>query len=189
MSTAEAAAGAARVGGRPLASYTADRNYYEDFAPGQRIRHVRGKTVGEFDNQIITNLVMNTAHSHFNEAAMASSPWGTRLVFGLVTGSMVIGLATQDCAENALAEVRLDGLRFVAPVFHGDTLQAYSEVLTTGDAPDRPDAGLVTFRHYGTKLPAGGGEERLVFQGDRTVLLKRRSHWSDGPSASSPSPK
>jgi acyl dehydratase len=166
------------VAGRALHSYTGTANYFEDFSVGQRIRHVRGKTVGEFDNQIITNLVMNTAHSHFNEASMAASPWGTRLVFGLVTGSMVIGLATQDCVENALAEVRLDGLRFVAPVFHGDTLYAYSEVLATDDAPDRPDAGLVTFRHYGTKVPAGGGDEQLVFQGDRTVLLKRASHWS-----------
>ena len=179
MSTAETApAPAGEVGGRPLHSYTGAANYFEDFSVGQRIRHVRGKTVGEFDNQIVTNLVMNTAHSHFNEAAMAASPWGTRLVFGLVTGSMVIGLATQDCAENALQELRLDGLRFVAPVFHGDTLYAYSEVLATDDAPGRPDAGLVTFRHYGTKLPGGGGDEELVFQGDRTVLLKRASHWS-----------
>jgi itaconyl-CoA hydratase len=179
VSTSEAAAATApAVGGRPLSSYTSRGNYFEDFSVGQRIRHVRGKTVGEFDNQIVTNLVMNTAHSHFNEASMKSSPWGTRLVFGLVTGSMVIGLATQDCAENALAEVRLDGLRFVAPVFHGDTLYAYSEVLAAEASPDRPDAGLVTFRHYGTKVPADGGPEQLVFQGERTVLLKRASHWS-----------
>ena len=182
MSTAERASAAtsppaAPVGGRALGSYTGRGNYFEDFTVGQRIRHVRGKTVGEFDNQIITNLVMNTAHSHFNEASMAGSPWGTRLVFGLVTGSMVIGLATQDCAENALAELRLDGLRFVAPVFHGDTLYAYSEVLSVEDAADRDDAGVVTFRHYGTKVPVVGGPEALVFQGDRTVLLKRRSHW------------
>jgi acyl dehydratase len=174
------------VSARSLASYTGARNYFEDFEVGQKIRHVRGKTVGEFDNQIITNLVMNTAHSHFNEAAMAQSPWGTRLVFGLVTGSLVIGLATQDCAENALAEVRLDGLRFVAPVFHGDTLWAYSEVLSVEDSSERDDAGLVTFRHYGTKTPAGQAQgesgqarEQLVFQGDRTVLLKRRSHWAN----------
>lgn len=170
--------------GRGLATYTGTNNYFEDFTVGQKIRHVRGKTVGEFDNQILTNLVMNTAHSHFNEAAMLKSPWGTRLVFGLVTGSLTIGLATQDCAENAVAELGLTGLRFVSPVFHGDTIWAFSEVLDTSDAPDRDDAGIVRFKHWGTKTPAAvdgsaGGEEVLVFEGERTVLLKRRSHWAN----------
>ena len=162
---------------RSLSSYTGTGNYFEDFEVGRRIRHVRGKTVGEFDNQIVTNLVMNTAHSHFNEAAMARSPWGERLVFGLVTGSLVIGLATQDCAENALAELGLDKLRFVAPVFHGDTIWAFSEVLETADAPDRDDAGVVRFKHWGMKTPRGGGDDQVVFEGERRVLVKKRSHW------------
>lgn len=163
---------------RTLGSYTGAGNYFEDFTVGQRIRHARGKTVGEFDNQILTNLVMNTAHSHFNEAAMATSPWGERLVFGLITGSLVIGLATQDCAENALAELALDGLRFTAPVFHGDTLGAFSEVLETADAPDRSDAGVVRFKHWGVKTPKGGGTEQIVFEGERTVLIKKRAAWA-----------
>ncbi len=147
---------------------TGDGNYFEDFEVGQRFRHVRGKTVEAFENQILTHLVMNTAHAHFNEDAMKDSPWGQRLVFGLVTGSIVIGLATQDVAENAIAELGLDGLRFTAPVFHGDTLYAYSEVVKTSDG-DRPDAGVVVFRHHGYKQ-----DGTKVFEGERRVLLKRR---------------
>ncbi|MEE2777593.1 MAG: MaoC family dehydratase [Acidobacteriota bacterium] len=150
---------------------TGNGNYFEDFEIGQSLRHVRGKTVGEFENQILTNLVMNTAHSHFNEDAMKDSAWGQRLVFGLVTGSIVVGLATQDVAENALAELGLDGLRFTAPVFHGDTLYAYSEVVSKEDS-DREDAGIVVFCHHGYKQ-----DETKVFEGLRRVLLKRRSHW------------
>ena len=153
------------------ASLTGNHNYFEDFEVGDSLRHVRGKTVGEFENQILTHLVMNTAHAHFNEHAMKSSPWGQRLVFGLVTGSIVIGLATQDVAENALAELGLDELRFTAPVFHGDTLYAYSEVVSKEDS-DREDAGIVVFRHHGYKQ-----DDTKVFEGLRRVLLKRRSHW------------
>ena len=149
-------------------SLTGNSNYFEDFEVGQRFRHARGKTVGEFENQILTHLVMNTAHGHFNEDAMKDSPWGQRLVFGLVTGSIIIGLATQDVAENAVAELGLDGLRFTAPVFHGDTLSAYTEVVSTSDG-DRPDAGVVVFRHHGYKQ-----DGTKVFEGDRRVLLKRR---------------
>ncbi len=126
---------------------TGDGNYFEDFEVGQRFRHVRGKTVEAFENQILTHLVMNTAHAHFNEDAMKDSPWGQRLVFGLVTGSIVIGLATQDVAENAIAELGLDGLRFTAPVFHGDTLYAYSEVIETSDPRISGSLSRALFEH------------------------------------------
>ena len=155
------------------AALTGDDNYFEDFETGQRMRHARGCTVDEVENQMLTKLVMNSADGHFNEQKMAPSPFGQRLVFGLVTGSIVMGLATQDTGENALQEVGLTGLRFRAPVFHGDTLTAYTEVLETKDA-EREDAGLVRFKHWGLKQ-----DETVVFEGEREVLIKRRSHWAD----------
>ncbi|HEV8575330.1 MAG TPA: MaoC family dehydratase [Dehalococcoidia bacterium] len=149
---------------------TGNSNYFEDFSVGDCMKHARGTTVGEVENQLLTKLVMNTAQAHFNEHAMKDTPFGQRLVFGLVTGSIVMGLATQDIAENALAELRLDKLRFTAPVFHGDTLYAYSEVLLKQDV--REDAGEVTFKHRGVNQ-----DGKVVFEGERTVLIKRRSHW------------
>ncbi len=152
-------------------SLTGRANYFEDFSAGDRFRHARGTTVGELENQMLTKLVMNTADAHFNEDAMSRTAFGRRLVFGLVTGSIVMGLATQDVAENALAEVGLDKLRFTAPVFHGDTLYAYTEVLSK-DVSGREDAGEVRFKHWGLNQ-----EGKVVFEGERTVLIKRRSHW------------
>jgi acyl dehydratase len=143
-------------------------SYFEDFTVGDKYRHARGTTVGEVENQLLTKLVMNTAHAHFNEHAMKGGPFGQRLVFGLVTGSIVIGLATQDTAEHAIAEIGLDKMRFKAPVFHGDTLYAYTEVLEKRDA-DRDDAGIVRFKHWGVK-----DDGTVVFEGERAVLVKRR---------------
>ena len=146
--------------------------WFEDFTPGERMRHARGSTVGEVENLLLTKLVLNTAQAHFNEHVMAGSALGDgRLVFGLITGSIVIGLATEDTAEHALAEVALDRLRFTAPVHHGDTLYAFTEVLTRSDA-ERDDAGLVRFKHWGANQ-----EGTIVFEAERTVLVKRRSHW------------
>jgi acyl dehydratase len=148
--------------------------WFEDFSPGQRMRHARGTTIGEVENQLLTKLVLNTAQAHFNEHVMVGSPFGDgRLVFGLITGSIVIGLTTEDTAEHALAEVALDGLRFTSPVHHGDTLYAFTEVLSVDDA-DRDDAGLVRFKHWGATQ-----EGTIVFEAERTVLVKRRSHWSE----------
>lgn len=157
----------------PVSQLTGRDNYFEDFTVGDRMRHARGSTIGEAENHLLTKLVMNTADGHFNEDKMRRLSFGTRLVFGLVTGSVVLGLASQDTAENALAELALDGLRFRSPVHHGDTLYAYSEVLETR-AADRPDAGVVRFKHWGAK-PDG----TIVFEGERTVLVKRRSHWGE----------
>ena len=147
---------------------TGSTNYFEDFTVGDRYRHGRGTTVGEVENQLLTKLVMNTAHAHFNEHVMKGSPFGQRLVFGLVTGSIVIGLTTQDVAENAIAELALDKLRFKAPVFHGDTLYAFTEVLAKEDS-DRTDAGVVRFKHWGVNQ-----DDAVVFEGERTVLIRRR---------------
>src|SRR6266850_2598246 len=121
----------------------------------------------------ITNVTMNTAEGHFNEHLMKSSPWGQRLGFGGVTISMCIGLAAEDTAENALMELGLDKIRLKAPVHHGDTLYCYSEVLEKQDA-QQPDAGIVRFRHYGVNQ-----DDKHVFEGERIVLIKRRSHWGD----------
>jgi itaconyl-CoA hydratase len=156
-----------------VAPLTGKRNYFEDFEVGAKMRHARGTTIGEVENQMLTKLVLNTADGHYNEHRMESTNFGRRLVFGLITGSVCIGLAMQDTGENALAELALDKIRFTAPVFHGDTLYAYSEVLEKRDA-DRDDAGIVRFRHWGVKQ-----DSSVVFEGERTVLIKRRSHWGN----------
>jgi acyl dehydratase len=158
---------------------TGSNNYFEDFTPGQVFRHARGKTMCEQDNVGITLQVLNTAEGHFNEDvmqknAMGRAGWDRRVQFGGVTIAMVIGLAMQDTGENALMELGLDKIRLKSPVFHGDTLYAYTEVLAKEDG-DRADAGVVTFRHWGVNQ-----KDAVVFEGERRVLLKRKSHYGRG---------
>ncbi|WP_395106175.1 MaoC family dehydratase [Actinomadura sp. SCN-SB] len=146
--------------------------YFENFAVGELIEHARGKTLTEMEGVLLCNLVMNTASGHFDEATMARSEFGRRIVFGGVTAALVIGLTMQDTAEHAIRELRLDRMRFRAPVFHGDTLYAFTEVLSTEvfstDVPaDR--AGVVGLRHWGVNQ-----KDEIVFEADRTVLVRRR---------------
>lgn len=156
---------------------TGDSNYFEDFTVGQRMRHFRSATIGEVENNCLTKQVMNTAQAHWNEEALRGSPLGDgRLVFGLITASLTVGLASQDTAENALAEVGLDQIRFRRPVHIGDTITAYSEVLATSDAPGQAHAGVVRFKHWGRNQHG-----QVVCELERAVLVKRRSH--DHPDA------
>jgi acyl dehydratase len=143
---------------------TGTDNYFEDFTPGDLIRHARGKTVTEMDGVLLCNLVMNTAQGHFNSDLMQKSPFGDVIVFGGIVASMVIGLAYQDTGEQAIAEIGLDRVRFRVPVQHGDTLYAFTEVLEKDEGN-----GEVRFRHWGINQ-----KEQVVFEGERRVRLKRR---------------
>lgn len=154
-----------------VSALTGKNNYFEDFHLGMVMEHAHAKTVGELENTMFTNMAMIMAHAHLNEDEMSRDPRRHRTVFGGVTSALVIGLASQDTSENALAELALDKLRFTAPVFHGDTLYAYSEVLEVSDGT-RLDAGEVRFRHWGVNQ-----RREVVFETERTVLIKRRSHW------------
>ena len=156
-----------------LSQLTGPDTYFEDFEVGAVMRHARGKTVTPLENVLITNLVMNTAQGHFNAHMMENSPFRAILSYGGVNFSLVLGLACEDCCENALAELGLDNIRLSKPVTHGDTLYAYSEVLEKRDA-ERDDAGIVVFRHYGYNQ-----RDEQVAQVDRTALIKRRSHWAE----------
>lgn len=156
-----------------LASLTSADNYFEDFKVGQVIRHARGKTMTQLENVNITNMVMNTAQGHFNEDQMSKTPLGKILCYGGVNFSLVLGLASQDTVENALAELGLDNITLKTMVFHGDTLYAYSKVLEKRDS-DQDDAGIVVFRHFGVNQ-----NKELVAQVDRTALIKKKSHWLD----------
>lgn len=147
-------------------------NWFEDFEVGQRMRHSRSATIGEVENNYISKQVMNTAQAHWNEEAMRGSPLGDgRLVFGLITGSLTVGLTSQDTGENAVAEIGLDKVRFRKPVHHGDTVTAYTEVLATEDSPTHAGAGIVRFKHWGRNQHGD-----VVCELERIVLIKRRSH-------------
>jgi itaconyl-CoA hydratase len=156
----------------PGTSLTGSDNYFESFEAGQVMRHARGKTVTPLENVLITNMVMNTAQAHFNSHAMETSPFKGIVSYGGVNFSLVLGLACQDCCENAIAELGLDNVRLSKPVTHGDTLYAFTEVLATTES-EREDAGIVTFRHFGYNQ-----RDELVVQVDRRALIKRRSHWA-----------
>jgi itaconyl-CoA hydratase len=147
---------------------TGKDNYFEDFVVGAVMRHARGKTIEAAEHVMVTNLVMNSAQGHFNEEAAKATPFGKRMTFGGYTAALVIGLSSQDTSENALAELSLHKIRFATPVFAGDTIIAFTEVLGVSEADD-PAAGIVHFKHWGVNQ-----DDKVVFEGERKVLVKRR---------------
>lgn len=141
--------------------------FAEDFAVGARFRHVRSRTITDLDLNGLTLLVMNTASGHFSTQEMVDTPFGERINYGGLTLALTIGLATQDTSGQALREIGLDDIRFAAPVRHGDTLAAATEVLAVEPSGD---AAEVTFRHHGVNQR---GE--IVCEATRRVLVRTRA--------------
>lgn len=151
---------------------TGNHNYYEDFEVGEVYEHTRGKTMTEMDNVLLTNLVLNTAQGHYNEDLMEDLEFGERLVYGGINLSLVCGLASEDISENAITELEYDDVQFTAPVFHGDTLYAESEVLEKHDSEEYPDGGVVSFRVRGYNQ-----DDEQVLGATKTVVLKKHEGY------------
>jgi acyl dehydratase len=149
--------------------------YFENFRPGQKFAHRRGRTLTQYDNMRWTFATMNTAQGHWNVEAMKDY-FGGAFEKPIVNGAVVIaasaGLSSEDIAENCCAELKLGKITITTPVFPGDTLWASSEILETADAPMRPDAGLVRYA-----ITARNQREQVVCSFERTILVKRATHW------------
>lgn len=101
---------------------------FEDYELGEKIDHVDGMTVEEAEHQIATRLYQNTAKVHFDAHAQAASRFGKRLIYGGVVISIARALSFNGLA-NACEIMAINGGTHAAPLFAGNTVYAWSEVL------------------------------------------------------------
>ncbi|WP_440009791.1 MaoC family dehydratase [Halomicrococcus sp. SG-WS-1] len=153
--------------------------YYEDFDVGDIYKHPYGRTVTETDNVWFTNVSMNLNPMHFNEAYAAETEFGERLVDGTYVIALAVGMSVIDVSQNATANLGYDDIRHHAPVFHGDTIFAESEVVDKRESESRDHVGIVT-----TELRAYNQHDELVLSLERTPMVLKREHAQ--PSAATP---
>ncbi len=104
--------------------------YYDDLEVGQRIRHSLGRTVTEADNVLFSALTMNTQPLHINEDFAAKTQFGQRIVNGIFTLGLVVGITVPELTEGTIvANLGYERVVHPHPVFHGDTIYVESEVL------------------------------------------------------------
>jgi 2-methylfumaryl-CoA hydratase len=128
---------------------------FGDYAVGECIDHVDGVTIEEAEHQLATRLYQNTAKVHFDGFAAKDTRFGRRLIYGGVAISLARAL-TFNGLGNAFKIAAINGGRHVAPLFAGDTVYAWSEVLETADVGHRKDVGALRLRTVATKnLPCG----------------------------------
>ena len=101
---------------------------FDHYEIGEKIDHMDGMTVEEAEHQIATRLYQNTAKVHFNQHEQAAGRHGARLIYGGVPLSVARSLAFNGLA-NAADILAINAGSHVNPLFAGDTVYAWSEVL------------------------------------------------------------
>lgn len=156
---------------------------WDDYEVGERINHVDGMTVEEAEHMLATRLYQNTARVHFNQHVEKEGRFGRRIVYGGHVMSLARSLTFNGLA-NAVSIAAINGGTHSNPVFAGDTIYAWSEVLAKLEIPERLDFGALRVRSLATKdLPChefpdrdvnGNFESAVVLELDYTVLMPRR---------------
>ena len=142
--------------------------YFEDFTVG--VEHVtRGRTITEADIMLFAGLSGDNTELHTNEAWAAQGPFGRRIAHGLLTLSISSGLTTRMnlITDTVVAFYGIDKLRFVKPVFIGDTIYVKKTVLDT-----MAKGGVMGVVTFDTTVLNQNDESVLVYR-DKLAIKKR----------------
>lgn len=164
----------------PIAGYdlalAGSPHRFGDYAPGERIDHVDGTTVEEAEHQLATRLYQNTAKVHFDALAARDTRFGRRLIYGGHVISIARAL-TFNGLGNAFHVAAINGGRHVSPLFAGDTVHAWSEVLEAAPLPGRGDVGALRLRTVAAKAPCGDFPLRQD-GADHPAVLLELDYWA-----------
>jgi acyl dehydratase len=146
--------------------------YYEEFEVGETIEHQKRRTVSESDNQQFCDMTMNQQPLHLDADFAADTQFGERLVNGLYTMSVAVGVSIPDTTDGTIvANLSYDDVSHPEPVFHGDTIRAQSTVTDKRETSDG-ERGVVTMKVEVFKVD--GDDETLVCEFERTVLSLKK---------------
>jgi itaconyl-CoA hydratase len=145
--------------------------YFDELEVGHVIKHVNGRTVTEMDNVLFSALTMNTQPLHLNQDFASKTEFGQRLVNGVFTLGLVVGLTVPELTEGTIvANLGYDKVVHPNPVFHGDTIYAESEILEKRESKSRPNAGIVRIKCTGRNQ-----DGTVVVEFERTAMFLKKS--------------
>ena len=118
--------------------------YFEDYEIGAS-RLTSGRTITE------TDFIVHAGHTgdffphHMDAEYMKTTPFGQRIAHGTLVFSVGIGL-TASVVNPVAFSYGYDRLRFIKPVFIGDTIRTRTTIAAKEDDSKRPGSGRVIER-------------------------------------------
>ncbi|MFL5204513.1 MAG: MaoC family dehydratase [Microvirga sp.] len=146
--------------------------YFEDFIAGNKYEHRLTRTVTQMDNMLFSNMTLNPQPLHIDAHFCATeTEWGKPLMNSLFTLGLMIGISVNDTTVGTtIANLGMTDVKFPAPLFEGDTINATTEIVAKRESKSRPDAGIVDFIHRAYKQ-----DGTLVAECRRQAFMRKRS--------------
>ncbi|SFN68574.1 Acyl dehydratase [Mesorhizobium sp. NFR06] len=141
--------------------------YFEDYEIGSS-RLTGGRTITE------TDFIVHAGHTgdffphHMDAEFMKTTPFGQRIAHGTLVFSVGVGL-TASVVNPVAFSYGYDRLRFIKPVFIGDTIRTRTTIAAKTDDPKRPAAGRVIER-----VEVINQRDEVVLAADHIYIVERR---------------
>lgn len=109
------------------------------------------KTVGESDVYLFAGITGDLSPNHVDEEAMARTSMGRRVAHGVLTVGFMSTASTRfvELTGEPAVSVGYDGVRFLAPVFIGDTIEVTYTVTEVEPARRRTIADVTVHTRGG----------------------------------------
>ncbi|MGB6199935.1 MAG: MaoC/PaaZ C-terminal domain-containing protein [Candidatus Acidiferrales bacterium] len=115
--------------------------YFEDYAVNER-RETGGRTITEADIVLHAGQTGDFFPHHMDAEWCSKQPFGQRMAHGTLVFSIAVGLTAGDINPRAMS-YGYDRVRFVKPVFIGDTVHVLVSIKEKRDDAKRPAHGIV----------------------------------------------
>jgi 2-methylfumaryl-CoA hydratase len=155
-------------------------NFFEDFRPGSTLTHAVPRTVTEGDQALYIALTGDRYPLHCSAEFARSLGYERETVNDLLVFHVVFGKTVNDVSRNSPANLGYASVRFLTPVYPGDTLRSVSEVIGKKENKSGEN-GVVWVKTKGTNQR---GETVLEFY--RWVMVNKRDPATPTGAADSP---
>ena len=143
-------------------------NYFEDFRVGMVIRHATPRTVTLGDASVYQACYGNRFAVQSSDAMACSIGYPRAPLDDMLVFHVVFGKTVPDLSLNAIANLGYADVRFLEPVYPGDTLSATTDIIGLRENSNK-ESGLVYVRSTGHNQR---GEAVLTFA--RWVMVRKR---------------
>jgi acyl dehydratase len=140
--------------------------HFEDYEVGSS-RETLGRTLTETDIVLHAGQTGDFYPHHMDAEWCKKQPFQQRLAHGTLVFSIAVGLTAAEVNPEAFS-YGYDRLRFIKPVFIGDTLRVKVTIKEKRDAPKRPHHGVVV-----ELCEVFNQHEQIVLACEHLLMVKR----------------
>lgn len=141
---------------------------FKEFKIDEKIFHWPRKTITESDHNLFCLITMNHHPIHIDKIFANKSKFKKRLVVGTYVFSLVVGMTVRDISGKAIANLNYEKINHLAPVFNGDTISAYSKIISKETSASNKRNAKIKIMTV-----AQNQKKEKVLNFYRTILIKK----------------